>query len=169
MQARAIVGDGAGSFSVEEIEVGEPQGDEVLVAIKAAGVCHTDFDTLRLGYPLILGHEGAGVVQAVGPQVASVRPGDAVLRRRSTICTTAATPKGASEGLVLSARGGMRDVEANIDPQVIKARSERTILAAGGKNLRLAADHRAPDTIPHPDRGGPDLVMAGSCRGTLFG
>ncbi|HVV73439.1 MAG TPA: alcohol dehydrogenase catalytic domain-containing protein, partial [Verrucomicrobiae bacterium] len=79
MQARAAIADGQGRFTIEVIDVAEPLGDEVLVEIRAAGICHTDHASLSWKRPLVMGHEGAGVVRAVGPEVAHVRPGDAVV------------------------------------------------------------------------------------------
>ena len=64
--AKAAVADGKGSFTVETIEVNLPKRDEVLVAIKASGVCHTDYDSLTWGGHFVLGHEGAGIVEAIG-------------------------------------------------------------------------------------------------------
>jgi aryl-alcohol dehydrogenase len=71
-----------GAFSIEEIEVGEPRAGEVLVEIRACGLCHTDV-TINGGsfptpFPVVLGHEGAGVVAAVGEGVSHVAPGDHV-------------------------------------------------------------------------------------------
>lgn len=79
MEGKAAIADGKGSFSINNIQLQEPQNDEVLVAIKAAGICHTDYDSLSWGKQLIMGHEGAGVVLAVGEKVASVKPGDKVV------------------------------------------------------------------------------------------
>jgi Zn-dependent alcohol dehydrogenase len=68
---------------VEDIEVSAPRFGEVQVAMVAAGVCHSDLH-LALGhlgshrFPTVLGHEGAGVVEAIGEGVSSVRPGDRV-------------------------------------------------------------------------------------------
>ncbi|NBB70345.1 MAG: alcohol dehydrogenase catalytic domain-containing protein [Alphaproteobacteria bacterium] len=85
MQVRAAVAYGAGRpLSVETVELDGPRVGEVLVEIKATGVCHTDEFT-RSGadpeglFPAILGHEGAGVVVDVGPEVKSVKPGDHVI------------------------------------------------------------------------------------------
>ena len=70
-------------FQVEEVELEEPRPGEALVRITACGVCHTD-DITRHGdlpfpAPGVLGHEGAGVVEAVGEGVANVSPGDHVV------------------------------------------------------------------------------------------
>jgi S-(hydroxymethyl)glutathione dehydrogenase/alcohol dehydrogenase len=77
--ATAVVSDGTGRFAVEEIEVDDPGPGEVLVDIKASGVCHTDHDLIGVPVPLVLGHEGAGVVAAVGDGVTDVAAGDRVL------------------------------------------------------------------------------------------
>ncbi len=88
MQARAAIADGKGRFTIDTIEVGEPLGDEVLVEIKASGICHTDHASLNWKRPLIMGHEGAGVVRAVAPQVRHVKPGDAVVLNWAIPCGT---------------------------------------------------------------------------------
>ena len=72
MKARSIVTDGNGSFALESIELGDPAHNEVLVRIKASGVCHTDLDSMSWGRRLIMGHEGAGVVESAGPGVEHV-------------------------------------------------------------------------------------------------
>src|SRR5437870_12818378 len=70
-------------FQMEDLELGPPRGHEVLVRIAAAGVCHSDWHfvtgDLQTALPAVLGHEGAGVVESVGPDVAAVRPGDHVV------------------------------------------------------------------------------------------
>ncbi|MEO0410521.1 MAG: NAD(P)-dependent alcohol dehydrogenase [Pseudomonadota bacterium] len=71
-------------FSLEEVTLEPPKADEVLVRIKATGICHTDIGA-RDGYfpvpelPVILGHEGAGIVEAVGEDISGVSPGDHVV------------------------------------------------------------------------------------------
>lgn len=70
-------------FRLESVELTEPRDDELVVRMVAAGLCHTDL-SVRAGltpFPLpgVLGHEGAGVVEAVGSRVRQVRPGDHVL------------------------------------------------------------------------------------------
>lgn len=86
VQAQAAVTTGEGAFTIESIEVGQPQPDEVLVVVKAAGICHTDWDSLGWGKTLVLGHEGAGVVEAVGAEVEHVQPGDPVLLNWAISC-----------------------------------------------------------------------------------
>jgi Zn-dependent alcohol dehydrogenase len=88
MIAKAAIADGKGKFSIEEITVGKPQHDEVLVEIKAAGICHTDWDSLSWGKPLIMGHEGAGVVLEIGESVKNIKVGDAVILNWAIPCGT---------------------------------------------------------------------------------
>ncbi len=69
-------------FVIEELDLDEPRPDELLVRIEAVGLCHTDLAVRGMwpeGVPIVLGHEGAGVVEAVGAEVTGVRPGDTVL------------------------------------------------------------------------------------------
>ncbi len=80
---RGVVLTEVGRFGLEPIEVDEPAGQEVVVRIEASGVCHSDLHVIETGWahrlPVLLGHEGAGVVEAVGPDVTAVRPGDRVV------------------------------------------------------------------------------------------
>lgn len=69
---------------VEEITVDPPGAREVVVRVEACGVCHTDLHVIETGgwgmpFPILLGHEGAGVVEEVGDEVSQVRPGDRVV------------------------------------------------------------------------------------------
>ena len=86
LTARALVASQETTFSLEEIVLGEPQGGEVLVQIEASGVCHTDLDLLARGFVHVMGHEGAGVVLACGPDVDHVAPGDRVLLNWAIPC-----------------------------------------------------------------------------------
>ena len=84
MKFRAAVLERVGApLAIETLEMSPLRGDDVLVRIHASGLCHTDLETIQgsLAYPLpiVLGHEGAGVVEAVGPAVTRVRPGDHVI------------------------------------------------------------------------------------------
>src|ERR1017187_5294179 len=85
MKVKAAVAHKAGSpLSIETVDLDGPRAGEVLVEIKATGVCHTDAFTLSGDdpeglFPAILGHEGAGVVVETGAGVTSVKPGDHVI------------------------------------------------------------------------------------------
>jgi S-(hydroxymethyl)glutathione dehydrogenase/alcohol dehydrogenase len=114
MKTRAAVAYKAGEpLRIEEVELAGPRAGEVLVEIRATGVCHTDEFT-RSGadpeglFPVIFGHEGAGVVLEVGPGVTSVKPGDHViplytpecrqctscLSRKTNLCTAIRATQG---------------------------------------------------------------------------
>jgi aryl-alcohol dehydrogenase len=82
IQAAVVEAPGA-DFEMRSLELSEPRHDEVRVQIKAVGLCHTDIgvrdNPVGLTLPAVLGHEGAGVVEAVGSSVVKVAPGDRVL------------------------------------------------------------------------------------------
>src|SRR5260221_7857431 len=92
MKIRAAVLEEFGRpLVVQEVDLEEPGPGEVLVRLAACGVCHTDLYTASgadpSGYaPVVLGHEGAGVVERVGADVASVAPGDHVVTLFSPQC-----------------------------------------------------------------------------------
>ena len=92
MKIRAAVLEEFGKpLEVQEVEIAPPRGGEVLVRLKACGVCHTDLYTASGadpgGYvPCVLGHEGAGVVEEIGAGVTLVAPGDHVVTLFSPQC-----------------------------------------------------------------------------------
>ena len=114
MKTKAAVAWKAGEkLSIEEVELEGPRMGEVLVEVRATGICHTDAFTLSGAdpeglFPAILGHEGAGVVLEIGPGVTSLKPGDHViplytpecrqcktcLSRRSNLCTSIRSTQG---------------------------------------------------------------------------
>ena len=85
MKSRAAVAFAAGKpLEIVEVDLEGPKSGEVLVEIMATGICHTDAFTLsgddpEGAFPAILGHEGAGIVRDVGPDVSSVKVGDTVI------------------------------------------------------------------------------------------
>jgi aryl-alcohol dehydrogenase len=83
MRAIAAVVRGKGQpFVLESVEVGEPHPDEVLVRMAATGMCHTDLafrDRFPWDGPVVLGHEGAGVVERIGAHITHLAPGDHVV------------------------------------------------------------------------------------------
>ena len=80
----AVVFETGGDFQIEQLEISDPNEDEVLVRVHAVGICHTDLAG-RDGHlpipppPSVFGHEGAGVVESVGARVTKVKPGDHVV------------------------------------------------------------------------------------------
>jgi S-(hydroxymethyl)glutathione dehydrogenase/alcohol dehydrogenase len=114
METRAAVAHKAGQpLVIETVHLDGPKAGEVLVEIKATGICHTDAFTLSGGdpeglFPAILGHEGAGIVVDVGPGVASLKKGDHViplytpecrqckscLSRKTNLCTAIRATQG---------------------------------------------------------------------------
>src|ERR687890_977772 len=114
MKTRAAVAWKAGEpLSIETIDIEGPKAGEVLVEVKATGICHTDAYTLSGAdpeglLPAILGHEGAGIVREVGAGVTTLKPGDHViplytpecrsckscLSRRTNLCTAIRSTQG---------------------------------------------------------------------------
>tara|TARA_Y100000031_G_scaffold122050_1_gene136772 strand:+ start:15606 stop:16685 length:1080 start_codon:yes stop_codon:yes gene_type:complete len=87
---KAAVLRGIREQQIEEIEIDSPTSKEVVVKVSAAGVCHSDLHfyngTWPAGFPMVLGHESAGIVEAVGKDVTYVKPGDHVITCLSTFC-----------------------------------------------------------------------------------
>ena len=95
---RGVLYDGEHLIVSDRLEVTEPEHDQVVVRIGAAGVCHSDISMINgtvgsmIPAPFVLGHEGAGVVEAVGSQVTTVKVGDHVVLTtidncgRSAVC-----------------------------------------------------------------------------------
>jgi S-(hydroxymethyl)glutathione dehydrogenase/alcohol dehydrogenase len=114
MKTRAAVARAPGKpLSLEMVDIAGPKHGEVLVEIKATGICHTDEYTLSGAdpeglFPSILGHEGAGIVAEIGPGVTSLKPGDHViplytpecrnckscLSRKTNLCTAIRATQG---------------------------------------------------------------------------
>ncbi|MEU0246843.1 Zn-dependent alcohol dehydrogenase [Streptomyces sp. NPDC006235] len=91
---RGVIFDGKQVRVVTDLQVREPGPGEVRVAISAAGLCHSDLSvvdgTIPFPVPVVLGHEGAGVVEAVGEGVTHVAPGDHVALSTLANCGTCA-------------------------------------------------------------------------------
>jgi aryl-alcohol dehydrogenase len=118
MRITAAVAREAGQpFSIEELELDAPRPDEVLVKVDSAGICHTDIGVrnqwLPVPLPLVLGHEGAGIVEAVGSYVTKVKPGDKVLMTYGScgVCPLCAAgqPSYCVEFMPRNASGGRPD------------------------------------------------------------
>jgi S-(hydroxymethyl)glutathione dehydrogenase/alcohol dehydrogenase len=82
---KAAVAWSAGSdLTIEDIQVSPPKANEVRIRIHYNGLCHTDAYTLsgkdpEGAFPVVLGHEGAGIVESIGPNVTNVKSGDHVV------------------------------------------------------------------------------------------
>lgn len=77
-------------LQIEEVQIGNPSPQEVLIRTAAAGVCHSDLHVVEGSFPyplpVILGHERAGVVEQVGSEVRSVKRGDRLITCPSAFC-----------------------------------------------------------------------------------
>jgi len=111
MKTRAAVAFAAGKpLQVMDVEIGGPKAGEVLVEVKATGLCHTDLYTLSGAdpegmFPAILGHEGAGIVREVGAGVTSVKPGDHVIPLYTPECRQCKTCLSQRSNLCTAIRG----------------------------------------------------------------
>ena len=90
-EVRAVVACGKGApVTVETVQVPDPGPGEALVTVQACGVCHTDLHYREGGinddFPFLLGHEAAGIVDAVGDGVSDVQPGDFVILNWRAVC-----------------------------------------------------------------------------------
>lgn len=110
MKSKAAVAWESGKpLEIEEVEVAAPKAGEVLVRMVATGVCHTDAFTLSGAdpegiFPSILGHEGGGIVEEVGPGVTSVVPGDHVIPLYTAECRECKFCKSGKTNLCSSVR-----------------------------------------------------------------
>src|SRR5918996_2666221 len=103
MHAKAAVLYEVGTpLRFEEVEVLPPQRGEVQVRMYAAGVCHSDLHVMKgdlvMPLPIILGHEGSGMVECVGEGVTSVQPGDHVIPIWRVSCGTCEYCTGGGSG-----------------------------------------------------------------------
>jgi Zn-dependent alcohol dehydrogenase len=114
----AVLERTGGPLDVQELELASPRGREVLVRLHASGVCHSDFNaidgTAETRCPAVLGHEGAGVVEAVGEGVRRVAPGDHVALSWAPSCGECAEclrglPQLCSTAWPAMATGGLMD------------------------------------------------------------
>jgi len=86
LRGPAVIADGNGGFKLETVDVDAPGPGEVRVALRAAGVCHTDHASLRWRGPLLIGHEGAGHIESLGEGVRGLAVGQPVLLNWAIPC-----------------------------------------------------------------------------------
>ena len=114
----AVLREPGTPLRIENVDLADPRAGEVLVRVLAAGVCHSDLHymtgDLQSKLPVVLGHEGAGIVEAVGPGVDRFRPGDRVItlwRPRCGDCRHCSTGRPAlcALGRITASTGGLLD------------------------------------------------------------
>ncbi len=154
-------------WSVEEIEIGDPSRGEVKVALEVAGMCHSDHHVVTgdipvLGFPVLGGHEGAGVVVEVGEGVDDLVVGDHVAASFIPSCGVCRSCQSGQRNLCDLGMGLMSGTSVS-DGTLSRsgARPERLpVLAAGDI---LAVPGRAPD-VGGQDRQGNPLRGGGPCQ-----
>ena len=128
----AILWEQGRPLAVEPIEIGSPGAGEVLVEMRAAGVCHSDLHPARGDWPMktpvVLGHEGAGIVRAIGAGVTRVREGDHVVLCWAPAC-----------GVCGACRGGSPVLCDRLDKVTFRNR-----LPSGASHLRAGDQAIAP-------------------------
>ena len=86
----AVMREMGGPLTIEELDIAPPKENEVLIKTVASGICHSDYSVLhgvlKSPLPVVLGHEGAGIIEEVGPGVTNVKPGDHVIVSLSPSC-----------------------------------------------------------------------------------
>ncbi len=126
--------------SIETIVVPDPGPGEALVAIQACGVCHTDLHYREGGindeFPFLLGHEAAGLVEAVGPGVSEVTPGDYVILNWRAVCGTCRACERGQPQYCFSTRNAQQKMTlvdgTELSPALgIGAFCDKTLVAAG--------------------------------------
>ena len=100
MEITAVVLEQAGQpMRLQTLTLQEPRADEMRVRLVATGLCHTDISMLKRPFPveqpIVLGHEGAGVVEAIGSAISQFKPGDRVLLSFNSCQTCATCQRGA--------------------------------------------------------------------------
>ena len=86
MLSKSAIATGDGKFVIDHVKLEGPGPGEVLVKIMAAGICHTDYDSLNWGKPIVMGHEGAGIIAGLGEEVEDFEIGDSVILNWATPC-----------------------------------------------------------------------------------
>jgi Zn-dependent alcohol dehydrogenase len=157
-----------GGMAVEDLTLADPGLTEVLVRIDAAGVCHSDYHYLNgdliCPTPFVPGHEGAGVVAAVGEQVGAVRPGDSVClmwRPRCGRCRfcLSGRPELCQSGAIHATSGGLQDGTTRLS----RADGERVHHLMGVSCFAEYAVVSERAVIPIPADVPPEVAAIAGC------
>jgi S-(hydroxymethyl)mycothiol dehydrogenase len=139
-QVRGVVATSKGApVTVETIEVPDPGPGEALVAVQACGVCHTDLHyregAINDDFPFLLGHEAAGIVESVGPDVTDVAPGDFVVLNWRAVCGECRSCRRGRPQYCFATHNATQKMTLNgreLSPALgIGAFAEKTLVAAG--------------------------------------
>lgn len=139
-QVKGVVATSKGApVSVETIEVPDPGPGEALVQVQACGVCHTDLHyregAINDDFPFLLGHEAAGIVEAVGPDVTDVAPGDFVILNWRAVCGECRSCRRGRPQYCFATHNATQKMTLNgreLSPALgIGAFAEKTLVAAG--------------------------------------
>ena len=154
-------------WSIEEIEIGDPQKDEVKIQMEAAGMCHSDHHLVTGGipmggFPVLGGHEGAGIVIEVGPGVEDVAPGDHVVMSFIPSCGRCPTCQAGMRNLCDLGAGLLGGVAVSDGTFRIQARRPERVPDDAAGHV-LAVHGRAPEL------GGEDRPVGPVRGGRLVG
>jgi S-(hydroxymethyl)mycothiol dehydrogenase len=139
-RVRGVVARGKGQpVTVETIEVPDPGPGEALIDVQACGVCHTDLHyregAINDDFPFLLGHEAAGVVEAVGPDVTAIEPGDFVVLNWRAVCGSCRACRKGKPWYCFSTFNATQPMTLDGQPLSpalgIGAFAEKTLVAAG--------------------------------------
>ncbi|BDB45168.1 hypothetical protein IWGMT90018_56140 [Mycobacterium kiyosense] len=152
-------------WSIEEIEIGDPQAHEVKIQMEAAGMCHSDHHLVTggipmAGFPVLGGHEGAGIVTEVGPGVEDIAPGDHVVLSFIPSCGQCPTCQAGMRNLCdlgagLLGGAAVSDGTFRIPgprPERLPDDAARHVLAVHGRAPQLGGEDRPVDP---PSRSPP--------------
>jgi S-(hydroxymethyl)glutathione dehydrogenase/alcohol dehydrogenase len=110
----AAISNGSGGFVIEPTQVRAPVGSELRVRMAAAGICHTDQQSLSWEGPLVLGHEGAGTIESMGPDVTGFELGQRVLLNWAIPCGHC-HPCTSQQGHLCDRTQGLAKVSPSVD------------------------------------------------------
>jgi len=163
----AIAGQDRKRFLIEELELSEPGPGDILVRMVGAGLCHTDVKALtgalRVPKPIVLGHEGAGVVEWVGTHVTKVKPGDPVVLTYDCCGACSACTSGSPAYCKETSALNFQDARQN-EPGFF--RKENELIHGhffGQSSFSTYAIARSQNTIPVPKDAPLDILGVLGC------
>src|SRR5208282_5518062 len=130
-------------WAIEDIEIGDPQAHEVKIQMEAAGMCHSDHHLVTggipmAGFPVLGGHEGAGIVTEVGPGVEDLAPGDHVVLSFIPSCGTCPTCQAGMRNLCdlgAGLLGGQAVSDGTVRTADIRPGQDVAIVGVGGVGM----------------------------------